>query len=529
MTSSHFNGNQASSLGGAVYSIKKQFSLLNCTFVENYVGNNTLNSLFQDSSNSGGAFYFSGGLILSTIVDCTFEKNHVWGGWGGAIFMTNPTSYPVNHVNIINTKFINNAAYSSYTFNGQGGGVMASHNTNLMIDLCIFKNNTARPVDSNDLPLTLSGSGGAIFGQSAEINIILSDFEFNYAITGQFDSGSSGGAIALEHATSYFQLCHFINNGAAGYIGYSSFSGSGTGGALLLRYSSLSMQNCFFKFNWVTTGGTQLSTGAAIAIFSAFQTSTKEIIISIKNTIFEENSALGELCIDAGPRYGQGGAIAIVESKGIFLQNNLFLKNSAVAPYRTILNSYGGAILVTLSSEIIVSNCTFSSNIAVNGLGDDLAILPGDGGSDDSIVNYTASTFQASGYGGRNEAFANFTKLQQELCALISNIELNDNIYRRLYDSSGLISDRRLLISNEDRIVSFKSQLSNIHTLFNDLINFEKVDPYKVDNLIQLVKNDLINEIIKLETVVVDNKRLLKLTPDDLNIFDFDSIVMEGK
>jgi hypothetical protein len=441
--------------------------------------------------------------------------------------MTNPTSNPEYTVQIINSRFLNNAAYSSYTFNGQGGGVMASHNTNLMIDLCIFKNNTARPVDSNGLPLTLSGSGGAIFGQSADINVRKSDFEYNFAITGQFDSGSSGGSVSLEHSTSYFEYCNFIKNGAAGYVGYSSFSGSGTGGALLLRYSSINMQNCFFKYNWVTTGGTQLSTGAAIAIFSAFQSSSQETIISIRNTLFEENSALGELCIDAGPRYGQGGAIAIVESKGIFLQNNLFVKNVAVAPFRTILNSYGGAILVTLSSEVIVSNCTFLSNTAVNGLGDDLAILPGDGGYDDSIVNYTASTFQASGYGGRNEAFSNFTKLQQELCALISNIELNDNFdtTRRLYDSIESLSDRNIFMSTENRLMSFKSQLSKIDSLFN---NFENIDQYKLDKVIQLHKYDLMNEITNLDSVIVESKRLLRLTPDAINAFDFDSIVIEG-
>lgn len=68
-----------------------------------------------------------------------------------------------------------------------------------------------------------SGSGGAIFAQTTAINITKCFFNFNLALTGQFDSGSAGGAMMLEDcypavvADSTFQY-----NGASGYYGKGS-------------------------------------------------------------------------------------------------------------------------------------------------------------------------------------------------------------------------------------------------------------------------------------------------------------------
>ncbi len=62
---------------------------------------------------------------------------------------------------------------------------------------CTFKNNTALP-HLNLTPLTYSGSGGALFVQSSNITVAYCLFETNFALTGQFDAGSAGGAIVLE-------------------------------------------------------------------------------------------------------------------------------------------------------------------------------------------------------------------------------------------------------------------------------------------------------------------------------------------
>lgn len=65
-----------------------------------------------------------------------------------------------------------------------------------------------------------SGSGGAIFAQTTAVNITKCTFDHNLALTGQFDSGSAGGAIMLEDCyPASLSHCDFSSNGAAGYYG----------------------------------------------------------------------------------------------------------------------------------------------------------------------------------------------------------------------------------------------------------------------------------------------------------------------
>ena len=85
-------------------------------------------------------------------------------------------------------------------------------------------------------------------------------------LIGQFDSGSSGGAIAFVNVMQGHILnTQFVANAAFGFYGFSSYSSSGSGGAILLKFSSLIISSCEFINNWVTVGGSQLSVGGAIA------------------------------------------------------------------------------------------------------------------------------------------------------------------------------------------------------------------------------------------------------------------------
>ena len=96
---------------------------------------------------------------------------------------------------------------------------MVASNFNLDLSECSFTNNSALPY-LQLVPLTYSGSGGAVFAQTASINVSHCVFTTNYALTGQFDSGSSGGAIMLEDCYPA-NVVHsvFSANGAAGYYG----------------------------------------------------------------------------------------------------------------------------------------------------------------------------------------------------------------------------------------------------------------------------------------------------------------------
>jgi hypothetical protein len=58
----------------------------------------------------------------------------------------------------------------------------------------------------------------------------------------------------------------------------------------MLKFSVVMIDNCYFNYNWVTVGGTQMSAGAAIAIFSTYSDSKYPTTIS--NTHFSKNYAL---------------------------------------------------------------------------------------------------------------------------------------------------------------------------------------------------------------------------------------------
>jgi hypothetical protein len=105
--------------------------------------------------------------------------NAVIGGWGGGIFC----SY--GELVILNSHFKQNWVISSYTFIGQGGAIMVSQYGSLNLTRCIFFNNSALPMMSLS-PLSYSGSGGAIFAQSASLAVSDCTFRLNNVITGYY-------------------------------------------------------------------------------------------------------------------------------------------------------------------------------------------------------------------------------------------------------------------------------------------------------------------------------------------------------
>ena len=175
------------------------------------------------------------------------SDNTVFGGWGGGFFCTNCLPY----VSFSHVSFTWNLVVSSYTFVGQGGAVMLSHESISNFTACSFLNNTAMPLRSVT-PFTLSGAGGAIFAASASLFVKSSSFSSNKALTGQFDDGSIGGAVLLENVgTAEFSLCSFDSNSAQGFFGFSSYASSGSGGAIMFKFSTALILNCFFRENWV--------------------------------------------------------------------------------------------------------------------------------------------------------------------------------------------------------------------------------------------------------------------------------------
>lgn len=220
----------------------------------------TVDPLFSTLASQGGALWFSNAELTGSIFNCSFERNLARSGWGGAMYGTSSST-----VTLEGSTFLENTALSSYTNQAFGGAVMISNQVYLTIIDSVFEGNHARP-NFSTVPLTYSGSGGAIFAQSVSLSIEGSKFKSNAAYTGQFDSGSTGGAIVIEDCQPMsIANCSFTLNSAPGYVGSSSYASSGNGGALYIKFSVANIDGCLFRGNWVSAGGVSNSLGGAIA------------------------------------------------------------------------------------------------------------------------------------------------------------------------------------------------------------------------------------------------------------------------
>ena len=386
ISESSFTDNSASGYGGAIYSLNQVLYLDDVHFTNNYAGVSSI--LFSDYANSGGAIWFSNTntIGVSRILHSTFTNNFILSGWGGAVFISDSPE----GIFIYDVRFLGNSALSSYTYVGQGGAIMTSHDTILEVSNCHFQNNTALPrTDAQNKPYTLSGAGGAVYIQSANVTLTNNTFTQNIVVSGQFDAGSLGGAILLEDATeSLIRECTFTNNGASGFFEYSTYASSGSGGAIALKFSAATISDCSFNENWVSAGGSYFSEGGAMAVYFDYTGNNGEGVL-IQDSVFYKNAAFGQMCYSytGTSNAGQGGAVAIVGAAdpGVHMNNVSFEYNSAVSRTGILELSYGGALVVSLAANITAHELSMKRNVALFGLGNDMCRLNGKTGAINNI------------------------------------------------------------------------------------------------------------------------------------------------
>ncbi len=399
-----FVDNSANLNGGALFTLNQYTQVSGCVFTNNHAG--IPDSLFGDESVSGGALWFSlVGTVdeaSSHVIHSTFTGNYVWGGSGGAAYVTSSAS----GLNFYLCSFDQNIVVSSYTFPARGGALMLSHASMSQLSHSTFTNNSAAPrTDLGDHPRTLSGSGGAVFVQSANISVLSSTFTYNTAFSGQFDGGPDGGAIAMQDAgASVISSSIFNNNGAVGYVGSSSYGSSGSGGALSFTFSATLVYMCTFSENWVSAGGTYSSTGGAVAMFFDYSMGASldnDQALLFEDCTFDSNYAFSQTCSGStGSNAGEGGAMAIVGtySPGVTLRNITFKQNMAVSRTGVLVLSYGGAISVALASNVTGDQLFFSQNVAFFGVGNDVGVLEGQGLLQNSVYLSNSHFYGSSDY-----------------------------------------------------------------------------------------------------------------------------------
>ncbi|MGL4670270.1 MAG: Ig-like domain repeat protein, partial [Methanobacteriaceae archaeon] len=168
--------------GGVIYNNGNNFSVVNCSFVNNSV------------NNSGGVIYNTG--INFSVVNCSFINSLAVNGSGGVIY-----SSTYNFI-VKDSEFVNNSA------NGDGGVIYNSAN-NFSVVNCSFVNNS------------VNGSGGVIYNKwGPNFKVSNSSFVNN--------SAQNGGAICnnVSVSTNYGSYANFTVIGSDFIKNTANFGGA---------------------------------------------------------------------------------------------------------------------------------------------------------------------------------------------------------------------------------------------------------------------------------------------------------------
>lgn len=263
-----------------------------------------------NSCNTGGTAYFNNPNAIISITDCTFSGNSSVNN-GGAIRAS------VDSLSISGGSFDSNKSTKA---GSKGGAIYVGDGTTVTIDGTTFSNNIGGTWGD-----TSSGRGGALlFASSAAVTVKNAKFSGN--------KSSNGGAIYTEAGTVNIDNATFTENSAT------------NGGAIRTEGAChLTIDKCSFTLN--TSAGGE---GGALDIM----TGTTDV--TLKNSSISNCSAK------------KGGAICISQKESttyipVSLYNTSIINNTATAG--------AGGIMSTGKNDLIMVNCTVSSNSGTNGGG----------------------------------------------------------------------------------------------------------------------------------------------------------------
>lgn len=368
--------------GGAIYSIGKNLTILNCSFKDNfaYYGS-CVASTAGDVSFEGCSFSDNYGVEGSSVYlfdadgdfrNCDFINN--------AEILYGTLSSSNSKVTVEDCRFIGNVGYKS--------GALNINCTDSSFINCRFIENVAQleggaislnasiadftccNFTDNVLDCKYYAYGGAVYASGSDITFDTSNFN-NNSLYSKYSYSTNGGAAYLSEGNFSFTDCSFDDN-AAGIFG----------GALCLSYSNNSVVNCSFRKNNLTRtdmnthGGAIYSEGHEITVEGctftdnagyyggAVATCCGEVTI-VNNTF---NGGCGRFY--AGAIYSEEDNITIVECS--FENNSGTFDGGAVSVFNSnatiedcsFINStceYGGALYLA-DAYVDIVNCDFIKN-----------------------------------------------------------------------------------------------------------------------------------------------------------------------
>ena len=335
---SSFMRNEATSTGGAIFSMAEALVITSSLFKHNTAVSTYYNETYGGAisayfntsvkilncslkanlaADAGGAIHTQGNelIIRSTLFErnAAFSKFSIKGyGYGGAVYLTDASSISI----IQNCSFIQNKA-------SRAGGAIVTWAKNLVIASSVFEYNTAV---SSYYNRTYGGAIAAFV--NTRVKILNCSLKANLATCG-------GGAISMLGVRLIIRSTLFESNTAL-----SKINSEGFGGAIAAYVNTIvKILNCSLKANLATFGGGAISIAGVTLI--------------IRSTLFEGNTALSKI-----NGKGFGGAIYASTTSSVKILNCSLKSNLA---------TYNGGAVFTQGNELIIRSTLFECNAAIDG------------------------------------------------------------------------------------------------------------------------------------------------------------------
>lgn len=349
-----FDGNCASSTGGAIFTQTKNCVLIcsdsNAVFENNTALNHNggaisssgslivRNAIFRNNTakSKGGAVYVPNSreelvVRLPEFSNTLFEGNKAARG-GAVATMAKDTSFESGgKLSFKNCEFNLNSAvedegHTETSING--GALYLSRKSSGTIEDCSFSENTAL------------NKGGAVYitGES-EVKFRNTEFNLNKALS---PAMGNGGAIAVHGSPLNINECTFTSNESARHGGalYVSYNNDGDGSVASQTFA----ESCVFDTN--------ISGYHGGAVYVTSKEGSEEIsYFESTDSRYENNEA-----------YNNGGAVYFTKSAG-YLKDCEMLSNKALASVRdNKAQAGGGGAAYLTNSKVDFDNITFNNN-----------------------------------------------------------------------------------------------------------------------------------------------------------------------
>ena len=454
-----FSDNMAQMSGGAIYNEFGNLSIVNCSFSNNKA--------------IGGANCFGGAISnLATldVSDSIFENNSCGGIYnfptGGAIYNGKAYGgaiYNEGKLSISKSNFTNNSLDSyrnpsmTHTVSSddavQKGGAVFSLNNSISIIGSVF--------DGNNLKR---------FGVDPFLNISgLPDEYYQSVDSLGFFCYSEGGAIYLEGKNYSFINCSFINNTAD------------NGGAVFFKANYTSFDSCSFKNNSAYMGAALMviDYNQNDRLYNLHDLNQNELKnLTIINSLFDNNFIINSSLEKIGFRIGYGGGAGYLKIDNILVSDSNFTNNGLLEDYTSYYYESGSATyrychsgaLFLDGQNSIVDSCNFIKNKG------EVGGAIHNYGFDTKIINSNFTQNIACLLDG-GAIFHSIGDLVVDNCSFDSNIAINNGgAIQSTYDYTTNHLFQQNSVYNNSRFINNSAAYGGGIFDSGDLVNYENLE-----------------------------------------------------